>query len=292
MKFSESGLPQDPLVEKAFDYAYENLMSQKKEMMRAFERQVDMLLTQNLTMLELDKKSGELTEEKYAREKEALERMRKEQHQMGPLLVGREMESMFAGKRLGPAKELLQHADGPASGDVVAALLLVDCVRSPVDHQKIVGKFGDKVAGMVAEIVHIDAYPSERETNLGKAAPDVKRAYMALIVSSLGQLVSQVQRMQRLGAGPQVSFQPGQEEQLFNDARASWGNDKKLDQRFIEAFNRAGEVTGSLFRMEVDAQGALELVQGNAPKGPKKLKPPIVPPKGPGNGGGLGEDVF
>jgi hypothetical protein len=142
------------------------------------------------------------------------------------------------------------------------------------------------VAGLIAEIVHIDAYPSERDTNLAQAGADTKRAYMALLITSLDQITSQITRTAQENPMQRIMFPPGQEEQLHGSAKLMWGNDGKLDRRFVESFNRASDAASSTFKMEVDAAGKLELVKGTF------KNPNIHPPFPGGPGKGLGEDVF
>jgi len=210
---------------------------------------------------------------------------------LGPMIQKGLLE-MFTTKRAGPARELHQNSDG-ASPEVLAAVMLVDCVRSPIDYENIEKKFGGTVAGLVAEVAHIDAYPTERSENLKKAGADTKRAF---IVRALTDMDVATKAIEKASKNPfaRVMLPPGQEQELFADAQAVWGADKKLDARFLQLFNKFAEAANSTFRAEVDAKGELELVKGAAPAKPPKLLPGPKgpkPPKPPGNGG-IGGDVF
>ncbi len=296
MDFKDSGLPKTQLIEDAFNFSKANALSNEKEAMKEFKQQIDMIHTQRKMMLDMEKEDGGMPDADYQREIKNLERGRDEQLRMGPLLITRELNNMFETRRVGLAKEVAANTEKPTP-ELIAAVMLIDCVRSPLDYQNISDKFGKGVAGLIAEVVHIDAYPSERTDNLTKAGPDTKRAYLAMLVTSLDGIVKQIERVAKQGPGQKIMFPPGQEEQLFRDAQPVWGNDKKLDARFVAAFNKAGEAASSTFRLEVDADGALELVKGAAPAkptGPKLLGPGAKgpkPPKPPGSGG-IGGDVF
>lgn len=297
MEFKDSGLPQTKLVEDAFNFSKANALSNEKDAMKDFKQQIDMIFTQREMMLTMQKEDMGMPEADFEREKKKLEKAREEQMRIGPQLIRQELNNMFVNRRVGLAKEVNTNTENP-SEELVAAVMLIDCVRSPLDYKNISEKFGNGVADLIAEVVHIDAYPSEREDNLNKAAPDTKRAYLAMLVASLDGISKQVEKMAKTNPGQKIMFPPGQEETLFRDAQPVWGNDKKLDSRFVEAFNKASASASSPYRLEVDAKGALELVKDNAPppsaNGMKLLGPGAKgpkPPKPPGSGG-IGGDVF
>ena len=284
MKFHESGLPENKTIEEAFDYSYTNAMSYKTEALKSFTQQIEMMHMQHVAMLDMEKINGNIREEDYKREKEAMDKMRDEQLQMGPLAVEDELNFMFQQRRLGPAQEIQSHSD-KASPELIAAVLLIECVRSPIDYQRVAQKFGESVAGMIAEVHHIDAYPSERNTNLAQAGSDTKRAYMALLITSLDQIVEQSRMMAQMNPPQRIAFPPGQEEGLYENASLLWDNDKKLDARFVESFNKAAAATNSPFRMEVDAGNRLGLVKGT-------LTPPRNPNTPSSGPNAAGDDVF
>lgn len=287
MKFYESGLPNDKLVEEAFNASYANAMTFRADVMKDFVRQIGLSFQQQIGLLEADKTANLVSEDEYKREKAALERMRDEQLKMGPRVVEDELNKMFVQRRLAPAQELQKNSE-KVSPEALAAAMLIECVRSPIDYMNLVKKFGDEVGRLVAEVHHADAYPSDRDDALAKSDSETKRVYLALLVTSLDSIVAQAQLMAKINPAQKVVFYGGQEETLFGNAKALWGNDKKLDQRFLAAFNSAAEITTSAFRLEVDASGALELVIGSVtPKDPKN-KPP-----GPKGKSGLGDnDIF
>lgn len=286
MDFKGSGLPQNKLIEEAFNYSRANAQSNAKEALKSFKQQIDIIHSQQMMMLDMDKDQSSMSDAEYNKAKKELEQMRDEQMKMGPALINRELENMFEQRRVAPARTVANNADA-ASPEVLSAILLIDCVRSPLDYKNIAAKFGDTVANLIAEVVHIDAYPSERDTNLAKATPDTKRAYESLLISSLEGITQQIQRAAKEAPGQKIMFPPGQEEQIYGDVKNIWGNDKKLDKKFMDAFNKAAGAAASPYTLETDNKGELELVKGTVkPQGPKPPKP-----KGPGDGG-IGGDVF
>ncbi len=286
MDFNASGLPKNKLVEEAFNFSRANSQGNSKEALKSFKQQIDMIHTQQMMMLDADKDG--MSDAEYKQQKKELEQLRDEQLKMGPGLIVRELENMFEQRRVHPAKLVAANADA-ASPELLSAILLIDCVRSPLDYKNIASKFGDTVANLIAEVVHIDAYPSERDGNLAKASPDTKRAYEGLLITSLEQIVKQIAAQAKENPGQKIMFPPGQEEQLYDDVKGVWGNDKKLDKKFMDAFNKAAGAAHSPYTLEISLQGDLELVKGSIakPTGPKPPKP-----KGPGGPGGIGGDVF
>lgn len=286
MDFNASGLPKNKLVEEAFNFSRANSQGNSKEALKSFKQQIDMIHTQQMMMLDADKEG--MSDAEYKQQKKELEQLRDEQLKMGPGLIVRELENMFEQRRVHPAKLVAANADA-ASPELLSAILLIDCVRSPLDYKNIATKFGDTVANLIAEVVHIDAYPSERDNNLVKASADTKRAYEGLLITSLEQIVKQITQQAKENPGQKIMFPPGQEEQLYDDVKNVWGNDKKLDKKFMDAFNKAAGAAHSPYTLEIGLQGDLELVKGSVkPTGPK----PPKPPKGPGGPGGIGGDVF
>lgn len=284
MNFEKSGLPRHDLIEDAFDFSYANIMANEKEALSDFAQQMEGIRMQHLANLDMEKQSTNMSDDDYRQQKKALEEMHEQQLKMGPQLVREELSRIFEMRRVRPAQEITHNAESVVP-EVISALLLIDAIRSPIDYRKVEEKFGTGVAGLVANLVHIDAYPTERATTLGNADANVKSAYLALMISGMGQIIEQAAQnpLQRL------MFPPGQEDQIHTSIKLMWGNDAKLDARVVEVFNKVAEVASSDYRLEVDGND-IQLVKGSfsAPKGPD-FKPNV--PKGPG-GGGLGGDVF
>jgi hypothetical protein len=293
MQFHESGLLNHKTVEDAFNYSFKNALSLKSEALKGFTDQMNMGYMQELDKLEKARQTGQISEADYNRHKQELDKQHGDHMKMGPRVVEQELQNMFQYGRLAPALEVQEYSDKP-SPEVLAAVMLIGCVRSPVDYKNILDRFGNGVAGMIAEMSHIDAYPSERDDNLFKAGSDTKRVYLALLVTSLDATIQQVRQAAAQGQTLKVAFPPGQEESLFSDAKLLWNNDKKLSQRFLDVFNTMAGMAASPLKMEVSAAGDLQLVRG--PSTPPDFSGPAAPPPpviGGGGGPGIaGKDVW
>jgi hypothetical protein len=287
MQFNESGLPKDKLVESAFDYSQTFTKRATKMALQDFARQMEEIHQANMKGLDADHDAG-MPDAEYKRTKEALEKLRDEQLKQGPMLVDHALDALFVARRVKPALEMANNSETPSS-DMIAATLLCECIRSPRDFQTITKTFGEHVANIAAEIAHIDAYPDERAQNMAEASTDAKRVYLAWLDASVNNIAEQITRASTAIPPEKLQLPPGHEKQMYSDVQQLWGVDKKLDARFIEAFNRCCEAAGSAFRVEMDEKGGLNLVQGS-PSTAAKNDP--NKPKGPSGPGGIGGDVF
>jgi len=288
MKFHESGLPKDKLIEAAFDYSHAFTLKSRKAALRDFTQQIDEIHAGQMKTLDETRISANMPESEYKRQKEALEKLRDENMKLGPALVDQALEAVFVARRVNPALEILNHSETKET-EVIAATLLCECIRSPRDFQTITEKFGERVANIAAEIAHIDAYPDEREQNMAVASVDAKRVYLAWLSASENGIADQIKQAAIARPQDKLVLPPGHEKQIYTDAAQLWGVDKKLDARLVDAFNKVAEATGSAFRMEVDEKGELGLVKGSATSAVKDDGKPKGP-KGPN--GGIGGDVF
>lgn len=290
MDFSNSKLPHSPLLEKAFKYSFDNIMSQLPEHQKMVEEQIHGMHQQQLMFLEAERQNG-MPEEQYKEQKEAIDKMLADQLKIVPAMIKDGLINNFENRRVRAALEIAHHCEKPVA-ELMAAVMLLDCVRSPLDYLAIEKNFGATVAGVIAELVHIDAYPSERNINLGAAADDTKRAYLALMTTGLDMMVAQIRETIQMNPMMQPSFPPGQEQQFYFSANLVWGNDKKQDARFVDVFNQAASSLSSEFRMDIAADGSLELVKGTGGFGVPRIGfDPKKPPSGPGKGS-LGGKIF
>lgn len=289
MQFNESGLPKDKLVEAAFDYSRNFSLKNRKSALADFNRQMDEIHAGNMMGLDADKAAGQVPEADYKRIRETLEKMHEDHLKQGPALVEQALTAIFVARRVKPALEMAGNSETP-SADMVAATLLCECIRSPKDFQTITAQFGAKVANIAAEIAHIDAYPDQRAENMAEASTDARRVYLAWLDASVNNVAEQIAAAAKANPPQKLSLPPGHEKQMYADALPLWGVDKKLEARFVDGFNRACEGAGSPFRLETDATGALNLIQGNPTTAAKNDTSKPKGPKGPN--GGIGGDVF
>jgi hypothetical protein len=290
MQFQDSGLPKDKLIETAFDYSRNFTLRARKMALLDFNRQMDEIHATNMLTLDADRAAGKIQEAEYKLNKTMLEKMHDDHLKQGPMLVEQALDGMFVARRVNPALEMAKNSETPES-EMIAATLLCECIKSPKDYKTITDKFGARVADLAAEIAHIDAYPDEREKNLAEASSDAKRVYLAWLDASVNNIAEQITQAAQANPPQKLQLPPGHEKQMYTDVTQLWGVDKKLDARFVDAFNRVCEAAGSPFRVEVDDKGALTLVNGALAPAIKGEPSKPKGPKGPG-GGGIGGDVF
>lgn len=282
MKFRDSGLPTDKIVEDAFNYSYESVMSQRDAMVAYHHQQIDMMQMQALQALNLYRDSNAMPDSDYQREKANLEKMYTDELKAMPRGVDEALKMTFNLHHLNLALEIYRHSDKP-SPELVAAALLSSSVRSAIDYERVIESFGRGISGVIAEYGHINAYPGQAQELLKAAGPDVKRVCLAMLCADL----THVYNIAKGNPGQRISFPPGQEKTLFDNAIQLWNNDKKLDQRFVEVFNRTAEAVASDARMNIaDGGGALQMVQGNM------LPPNNSGPRPSGPGPSGGDNVF
>lgn len=270
MKFPESGLPQNPLIEKAFNYSFNNVMAQRDEEMADLQERIKAMFDANYAKLNMAK--SKLSEADFNKNKDALDLKYKQFKQMAPALVAKELLNTFTATRVPSAKELVNYG-GDIPQELIASALLVKCVRSPVDYVDIEKTFGNKIATIVADVAHLDAYPFQRADYAKTISSESKMCYMAQVISSMNYITAEATKAAANGA--KLALQDGQEETTFNDLKMLWGANKMFDQRFIASFNKMTQAIGSPMEIRVGAQGRPELADRT-----KKLPPPR--PSGPG----------
>lgn len=288
MNFDQSGLPANQLVQDAFNHSYKYLMATTPDLMKSFERQISRMYRDERIMLERSKKN--MSEQEYQETLKELEEGLKEQLKAGPGIIKRQLDREFANSKVRPAQELFRHAD-KASPEALAAVMLVECIRSPRDFKAIEDNFGPVVATMVSDLIHIEVYASERAKTLDGVSQDVKRAYLASSIAELATVGERAVAFAKQNPGQRMIFPDGHEQTMFDSAKKIWGIDAKLDARLIEVFNKTAEVVLSKFRFEKDADGDLALVPFTPPTPPKQISGPKKPPTPPGPGN-IGGDVF
>lgn len=299
MNFDQSGLPPIQLVQDAFTHSLTHVKAGMNEALRNFERQIARAHRENVQMLDVERRQTKMSDEDYQKELAELEQMRDEQLKVGPRLIAQELDRNFVKSHVAPARELFKHAE-KAAPEAIAAIMLVECVRSPKDFKAIEAAFGPVVSGMVAELIHIEAYTEDRKANLGGAPDDVKRAYTALTIASLENIGQQAEAFAKRNPGRRIVFPDGQEQQLFENSKVIWGVDKKLEERLISVFNKTAGHVMSKLRFNRDQDGDLALVPYVPPKPPAPPTPPKdggknlpVVRKPPNNNGSIGgKDVF
>lgn len=291
MNFDEAGLPPIQLVQDAFNFSFAYVKSGYSEVLKDFKRQITRIRDANIKELDEAHRQKEITEEEYTRHMIDNEESFKQQMKLCPTYVSNELKKRFAYNHLIPARILFKNSEtsGP---EVLAALLLAQCVRSPKDYKEIEKTFGPVVGDLVAELIHIERYTEQRNISLGEAAPDIKRAYAVQLMVSMMSAAEQADLL--LKRGRQPSFSQNYEEDLFETIKLMWGTDATLDAHLVALFNKAVALVSSPVRL-ADQDGNLRLVPYTPPAPPKPPNNggnnlPVV--RKPPNNGSIGPDVF
>lgn len=274
MRFEDTGLTKNTLVEDAFNYAQEYNRSLAPEVALQLKQRLEQDYEKRLAGLDQAKEAGQVDEEAYKKYKASLDASMDMQVKRLPLIAKQQLELMFNKAKIAPVLELQQHSEN-TSPALLAAALVLDTVRDPVDHQKLDAKFGSTVSGLVAEVLHVESYPGTIDQGLSNASADAKRIFLAGLSSSLDQVVQQISK---LPPGATLQFPPKQEETMFNQAKTLWGNDKKLDARLVSVFNKAATALASPYRIEVAANGTPTLTETAVvqPQQPGRKKGPKI----------------
>jgi hypothetical protein len=294
MKFDESGLPPVKLIRDAFDYAQKSVLALHGEELRNLERQIARFYQQQMTILQQKKAQKILSEEAFALEVKKLDGVRAHNVKIAPMRITAALENTFAQSHLAPAQIVFKTAEGIAP-EAIAAVLLMECVRSMRDFADLQREFGPVVTNLMAEIQHIESYPMQRLALLEDATPVVKRIHQALTINALEGVAAQAESHKRAHPDQIIAFPPGQEMDIFSTASRTWKTDAKLDTRLMDTFNRTAEKVQSKFRFDNDEDGNLKLVRLTPPTPPKPPGPNVPalrPPKPPGGDGSVGDSVF
>ncbi|TVQ84347.1 MAG: hypothetical protein EA357_03325 [Micavibrio sp.] len=281
LDFKNTGLPENENIKKAFDLGLKSHIRRFDEELMMAHRSIEAQLNQQFEMI---KRSGQYNEEQ-------LKQLKKQQeHAINQIKDQVENQLMstrdqdFSARVIEPAK-IVADSD-PAAENVVSAILVLETVRSPKDYENIKSALGEKVSGIVSEILDMEAYPSEKNNKIAGMSDDSKRANLALMVGGLQSLANMAKQ---LPPGQKVMMVGGRDaaKHKIDFASAVRGVDSKLDDLFVNAFNDANQVVEMGVRVEVDKDSnTLKAVHVDvAPPGADGK-----PPQGPGIGGGFFDD--
>lgn len=277
MRFQDSGLVNDKLVEQAFNYTQAYMQSLAGEVLLNYRNSINKSYDRELELLKLDLNDKVITQEEYDKEKAALEKQRAiDLKGPSPLAINLALDRIFRSEALGTALEIQNHSD-KASLSLIATALLAECVRSPLDSKKAGKAFGEALENIIATVIDVELYPAERVRKIAAANDDSKRILAARLTNRFRQAAAKQE------LGEKITLQNGQAEGLFKEIKLLWGIDKKLDARLVSVFNQAAATLKSTYTLEVSDRGLPQLVNNSAPP-----PPPKSVPKKPG----FGDDGF
>ncbi len=285
MKFSDSGLPQNDLVEKAFDYSFSNVMEEKDESVKDVHRQLDKILSSNMT--KLDQMKSKISADEYNARKDHLEKYVNTHRKNAVKEVTEALTQVFSTTCIAPAQELINNTTLP-SPDLLASCLLLKSVQTPMDYMDLKKAFGNPVAQTVAEAIQLMAYPGKRPVTFRNVSNDAKLCYAGHVMASMVEISDALKKA--ASEKRVLQLQSGQEKEMFSDLQHLWNLDEKLNQRFVEVLNRLMVAAHIPSEVRIDASGKPEMVKREDK--PKDPKPPGPKPPGPNGGGSIGDQVF
>ncbi|MDD9899358.1 MAG: hypothetical protein OXT65_00065 [Alphaproteobacteria bacterium] len=300
MDFKKSGLPQHPLVEKAFNFSYTALDKLRREAIKTTAFRFEEMRQKQHEILDAKKEAGDITDDQLKLQKEVVDKQFALRAKTIPMAVGVSLDKQFLSHRVGPAKYLVDNSDN-AQPETIAAILATDAARTPVDFREVEKELGTAVADLVADIRHMDTYHHGSADHLKASGDETKRAFIAMMAAGFEQANDEISGLLK-GAPPgtvKINREGGQDDLVTANLGAAWGVDDKLQKALMGSYNKMSVTIGSPMRIELDKQGLPELVKDMsvAPPTPQlpppangNKKPPNKPPKPPG--GGMSGDVF
>lgn len=278
MEFKDTGLPQDRALEQAFKRGYTAMMESLPMALEEYNAEAEGMAAHRMAML--DNIKGRIPDEKYESYLEQIDSQREMMLKAGPVIVRRNMDQHVMENIVHAAQVMAEQ-----SLDGAVAILLVPCVRSPLDIRRIGETFGASVETLLVETIHLEVYADESATEVPRVSPQGRSVSLARMVGELNHQMRELERVLKSQPGARVSIEDGVMQESFDKYAPYWGNDPKLDARFVSLFNGLAEKASSPFRIGADAQGNIVLEQGIAMSDTLDLKKGKKGPrpKGPGD---------
>ncbi len=246
MLFKNTGLPNNKNIEKAYLYV---LKWHSKRFNEALEMDKTSIDNQMKHQLEVVTQSGEL-------DSEQLERLKAEQIKIADSLK-KNIEKQLIEKR---DKTFVAHVIEPAlilansnasEENAINAVLLLVTIRSPKDYDKIRKEFNSEVSDIIADILDVNSYPSEQTAKIPFLSDSSKRAKLSMLI---GDLKSFIDIGKQLPQGQELILTTGHDgaRKTAEFAAAVRGVDSKLDDLFVEVFNKVANYVDTGFKIKVD----------------------------------------
>lgn len=268
MKFEESGLPDNDIVRKAFDYSYDFIMS-PPQMDAA--RQVYMAGLQHdyaTDMNELQAHADQVKDQAHIQKH--LDQINQQYEALGqqaPEKAKESLEQLFRDQYVGAAK-IVQGAGKKNSTELIAATLVSHCMFSALDCENAYGQgLSDNIIGLAIEVLDVVTArsPIERLQKLTFASTDAKRALMARGIASIlshrGVALLEIERLREKHRDGKLILPDDLAQSIFEEAAPLWGNDKKLDENLIKTFNSFSLEAKSDWMLKASQQNRLKLTK-------------------------------
>ena len=305
MKFEKSGLPDHALVKKAFELGWNNQKENASYQIEHAMRDIDYETDARKRQLSARGSAGQIPLDRVLHEQRKLDEQKEQVKKQAVEGLTAASEQYFMHNIVGPARLAVKVAENPTP-QLVAAALLRESVRSPVDFETIRDDFGTEVSDILKNYMHLEAYPTEKEKKLPAASEDVKRMSLIMAIGSMQSMLNVADKVAQQMLMEQT-IQPGQEikvmmvggdqeaRRMVRTAELVRGTDKKLDEQFVAFFNKLSTKVDIGIKVEVGADNKLivkevpregfdNMINGGGPGGPFMGGSPNVPP--PDQGGG------
>lgn len=297
MKFSETGLPDNGRIKQAFEFSQRTILSRQEHEVRVFIKKKEELRERNIRMLEILRKFGAFqSDDQYNAQLAEIEETAAKKIAHAPEHVAEQLEQEFISRSVNIAREISLHSSQPSDQMIVAALLF-NGVRSPLDYERIAASFDSGVAGVIAEVIHINAYPHQREEHWKNASSGAKSLSLSATIAQMNDAGAKGEKIFSMNDAEiddddddDLVVMPSEqdEETFYQNAALTWGNDPKLDARFVESFNRMSRALSSDYTVAISEKNELRLIDKKVPA----LPPPQDPLKPGGPHSGFGEKIF
>ena len=309
MKFEKSGLPNHDLVKKAFDLALLNQKDRYDYQTQHALRDIEYEADAHKRQLSALGNAGQLPLDKVISEQRKVDTQKEQAKQQAIDGLAMQREQDFSHNIVGPARLAAQVSENPTP-QLIAAALLRESVRSPIDFEKICTNFGTEVSDVLKNYMHLEAYPTEKEKNLPASTDDVKRMSLIMAIGAMQSMISVAEKVtQQMMMEQQI--QPGQEikvmmvggdseaRRMVRTAELVRGTDQRLDEQFVSSFNKmSGKIDvgikvevgadNKLVVREVPREGFDGMINGGGPDQPPPNFNNPGNPGGPSSGGGKG----
>lgn len=267
MKFEKSGLPDHEMVKKAFDMSWENQKDRFDYQTQHAIKDIDAEIEAHKRQLTALGNAGQMPIDQVLGNKRKLDVQKEQAKQQIVNGLSLQREQDFLHNMVEPARLAASASENPTP-QLVAAVLLRESVRSPIDFERIHDGFGPEVSGMLKNFMHLEAYPTEREKKLPDASDDVKRMSLLMAIGAMQSMIGVAERATRQmienegvmpGQDIRVVMVGGDTEarRMIRTAELTRGTDTKLDAQFVQSFNRMSAKIDIGLKLEVGADNKL-----------------------------------
>lgn len=262
MDFSTTGLPNDPKVQQAFDHAYAVATgaASTARLQARMEHTANEWLQYQLDQLD---ETPDMSPAVREQRRYALHGAYAAHLKTFPEEIRKSQEGSFILDTLAVALSFVYIASD-ASADLIALALLRPAAQRLEDIEDIEKKFGPAYAAVLHELQLIDGAPLLQAELLRQASAPAKSLMIAGEGQILQALVKHYTRQEERHM-PLPDFADAEAQRLFDNLKAVWGHDARLEDHYQRNFNTLCGLLSAPFRIAVATDGGIVLTrpQGN-----------------------------